>query len=277
MAISIITRNATIILSGTFLDNKWSDCIGLLSLLEGHPFADAKLFDETFASLSETGKPQHPTTTRIKRIQKFLMGVAIAHPKRILQLAAVDDQDIESNLSSEEAAESNALHEHYSKAVSQYPREKIIIFALTTAVLDLVAIVLNSRGVTVFKYDGRLSTDSRDTILLGSRPLQTQANTPYSSQLWPGGIGLDVPEVSIVIQMEPWWNVNWEEQALGRAYRHGQTKVVKRRRLIATNAATDQKLLSIQRGKNKVNKDILECIVGEDEEEIDIPVVFTGS
>ena len=33
-----------------------------------------------------------------------------------------------------------------------------------------------------------------------------------------GGVGLDVYEASIMIQIEAWWNLNWERQVLGRMH-----------------------------------------------------------
>lgn len=112
-AISSIPRSATIMLSGTFLDNKWRDCIGPISLLQGHPFADSTVFNATFASRTRKGKLRDPTSTRIKRIQKFLMAITIAHPKSLLGLKPVDFEDVNFDLNGEEERLSNEYFQKY--------------------------------------------------------------------------------------------------------------------------------------------------------------------
>lgn len=117
-AISRLYRNATIILSGTFLDNKWGDCIGPLSLLKSHPFGDSTVFNATFASRTSSGKLRDPHAGRIKRIQKFLMAVTIVHPKTLLGLDPVDYEDVGFDLSEHEEKVSNDYFDQYRQALA---------------------------------------------------------------------------------------------------------------------------------------------------------------
>lgn len=151
----------------------------------------------------------------------------------------------------------------------------MMIFSMSTAVLDLVEIVLQEVGVGCFKFDGRFSSKVRNESLESFQAC-TETGKPLLITALAGGVGLDIFQASIVIQMEAWWNINWEIQAQGRAHRCNQTKRVKHRRLMAWNADADQNLVATQKVKDRVNQKILSVIVREDHEPPKIPVVFPG-
>lgn len=147
---------------------------------------------------------------------------------------------------------------------------------MSTAVLDLVEIVLEQRGVSVFRFDGRFSSKTRKANLDAFKASSRQPPNPLLTTALSGGVGLDIYEASIMIQMEAWWNVNWEHHTIGRLHRHGQTKQVKCRKLMANNALADGNLRDTQNKKDKVNQRILEVLVREDHKAPEIPVVFPG-
>ena len=70
-----------------------------------------------------------------------------------------------------------------------------------------------------------------------------------------------------MIQIEAWWNLNWERQALGRMHRQDQTREVKYRRLVAENALADSKLLSCQTKKDMVNQRLMRSLSRGDRED----------
>ena len=92
-------RRATIVVSGTFLDNRYTDCIGPLSFLENHPFANQSVFNAAFVSRNVTGKVM-PSPAPLKRrwLEKLLMGVAIVRPDSIISLKPPFCEDIHFNL-----------------------------------------------------------------------------------------------------------------------------------------------------------------------------------
>merc|ERR1719502_2004245 len=66
-----------------------------------------------------------------------------------------------------------------------------------------------------------------------------------------GGEGLNLQEASHVMVLEPWWNPAVEAQAIQRAHRIGQKRVVKAIRFI-TNGTIEEKMLELQEKKRLV-------------------------
>ena len=63
-----------------------------------------------------------------------------------------------------------------------------------------------------------------------------------------GGLGLNLACANRVISIDPWWNHSIEQQAFGRVFRLGQTKVTHFVRLFAKNTV-DYRILSLQGDK----------------------------
>ncbi|KAI9764339.1 MAG: hypothetical protein M1835_007597 [Candelina submexicana] len=246
MALSQIYRSVTVMLSGTFLDNKWSDCLGALTLLRGHPFTDVKTFTKAFASRSKSGKFRDPTPTRMKRIKKLLMGLVVARPASLLNIPGLDFDN-----------------------VKDYPGEKILIFSELTSVLDIVEVILRQVGIEALRYDGRVGTVQREVTMDAFR----DKDRPMLISAGAGGVGLNLPQASIVIQLEIWWNLNVEKQAYKRAHRPGQTKIVKVRRLLAENGSVDAMMLSNQTKKDKLDQAIADGLIRDDRTAPEVPVL----
>jgi hypothetical protein len=64
-------------------------------------------------------------------------------------------------------------------------------------------------------------------------------------------------QASIVIITEHQWNNNTEKQAISRAYRQGQEKVVKAFILDGINSEMDQVVLSVKTRKIRVNEALM--------------------
>jgi SNF2 family DNA or RNA helicase len=77
---------------------------------------------------------------------------------------------------------------------------------------------------------------------------------------------LNIQHASIVIIAEPQWNRNTEAQAISRAYRQGQSKVVKALILHGRNSAIDNLVLHIQKRKTSINTDLMGPLIRKPEE-----------
>ena len=140
-----------------------------------------------------------------------------------------------------------------------------MIYSMSTAVLDLIEIILNQDGTLVYRFDGRFDQTTRNASLAAFR--KGNAGRPLLITFSSGGVGLDIYEASIMIQIEAWWNLKWKRQALGRMHRQGQTREVKYRRLVAENALADSKLLSCHTRNDRVNQRLMKSLARGDRED----------
>lgn len=68
-------------------------------------------------------------------------------------------------------------------------------------------------------------------------------------QVEAGGVGLNMQAASVVILTEPQWKPSTEEQAIARAHRMGQVRMVQVHRLLA-KGSIDERIREIQQGKS---------------------------
>ena len=92
---------------------------------------------------------------------------------------------------------------------------------------------LRLNGFTSKLYNGSMSRAKRDAILEG---FKTGAHTSkvLIVQIMAGGVGLNLQEFSNVFIASPDWNPTNEIQAISRAHRYGQTKIVTVHKYILT-------------------------------------------
>jgi SNF2 family DNA or RNA helicase len=74
-------------------------------------------------------------------------------------------------------------------------------------------------------YNGQMNQEERRVVLETSKA--TQEKTVLLIQLQAGGVGLNLQEYDRVLFVSPWWTSAMMDQAIARAVRMGQTKVVK--------------------------------------------------
>lgn len=84
-AIKSLSYASVIMVSGTFLANRWTDVYGLIDFLPGHPIDSMSTFLRIFATKVE-GKWRDPPSTKQNRLIKFLMAFTIARPSSLLAL-----------------------------------------------------------------------------------------------------------------------------------------------------------------------------------------------
>ena len=88
---------------------------------------------------------------------------------------------------------------------------------------------LSARGLVedenILFYNGSMTQKERAAVLLHSK--QSTETTVMIIQLQAGGVGLNLQEYDRIIFMSPWWTSALMDQAIARAVRMGQKKVVK--------------------------------------------------
>ena len=117
------------------------------------------------------------------------------------------------------------IEEDYTNANTDI--HKYIIFCqfneeaslLRESLLDLI------KDENILFYNGSMTQKERAAVLLHSK--QSIETTVMIIQLQAGGVGLNLQEYDRIIFMSPWWTSALMDQAIARAVRMGQKKVVK--------------------------------------------------
>ena len=101
------------------------------------------------------------------------------------------------------------------------------MFSSTLNFLDIVAQIMRSiYDVTPFRYDGTVKPHFRQKVErdhVVAHPKFLMFITAGA-----GGVGLNLTAASTVVQLELWWNLKNERQAVCRIHRLGQTYNAKR-------------------------------------------------
>ena len=90
--------------------------------------------------------------------------------------------------------------------------------------MDFIQQSLINQGVKVFRLDGSVSNDNRNTQVNEFKACKVRC--AFVIQIKAGGQGLNLQEATRVYIMAPSWNPATELQAIGRSHRTGQTKQV---------------------------------------------------
>ena len=85
---------------------------------------------------------------------------------------------------------------------------------------------------------------------------QNEAVPLFLISLKAGGTGLNLTKASVVIHLDPWWNISAQNQATDRAHRIGQEDTVQVFNLITKNTI-EEKILKLQEIKNKLLDDLI--------------------
>ncbi|KAI4781960.1 hypothetical protein E4T52_03127 [Aureobasidium sp. EXF-3400] len=101
--------------------------------------------------------------------------------------------------------------------------DKVLIFSQSIPSLNFLDHMLSSMGLRYGRIQGDIAQDKREKVL------KSMANGKLDVLLIStraGGLGLNIQQANRVIIFDFAFNPTWEEQAIGRAYRLGQTKPV---------------------------------------------------
>ncbi len=121
---------------------------------------------------------------------------------------------------------------------------KVLIFSQFVSYLRLVRDLLNEEKTSYCYIDG--SSQDRDAQV---KSFQTDpTRRVFLISLKAGGYGLNLTAADHVILLDPWWNPAVESQAIDRAHRIGQQRVVTAYRL-AIRGTVEERILALQAKK----------------------------
>ncbi|KAF7347362.1 ISWI chromatin-remodeling complex ATPase ISW2 [Mycena venus] len=124
--------------------------------------------------------------------------------------------------------------------------EKVLIFSQWTDMLDLVEDHMVLRNYAYVRLDGSVARARREMVI---RMFQRDdsKHQVFLISTKAGGLGINLTKASTCILCDSDWNPQNDLQAVARAHRIGQTKVVKLYRLICRASVEDQMLDRIRR------------------------------
>lgn len=121
---------------------------------------------------------------------------------------------------------------------------KVLVFSQFVQYLKLVRAKLDEQGIDYGYIDG--SSNDREAQV---KAFQTDPNRKvFLISLKAGGYGLNLTAADHVILLDPWWNPAVESQAIDRAHRIGQQRVVTAYRL-AMRGTVEERILALQQKK----------------------------
>jgi SNF2 family DNA or RNA helicase len=115
-----------------------------------------------------------------------------------------------------------------SDGTPQESLHKYIVFCQFNEEMSLMRDYLLERGLAkdehILMYHGGMTQAERTAVLAHSK--KTTETTVLLLQLQAGGVGLNLQEYDRVLFVSPWWTAALMDQAIARAVRMGQNKVV---------------------------------------------------
>lgn len=129
-----------------------------------------------------------------------------------------------------------------------------LIFSQFTGMLSLIEEELAGQGLSSYLITGATPVAQRQQL---TKAFNKGSRDAFLMSLKAGGVGLNLTGADTVILVDLWWNPAVEMQAISRAHRMGQEKVVQVYRLI-TKGSIEEKILLLQEKKRHLIKDVLE-------------------
>ena len=128
---------------------------------------------------------------------------------------------------------------------------RMLVFSQFTEMLGLIGRELGYRGVPYFYLDGKTPSAER---VERCRRFNEGERDMFLISLKAGGTGLNLTGADTVILYDLWWNPAVEQQAMDRAHRIGQKKVVQVIRLVTQGSVEDKMYELQQRKKNLIDE-----------------------
>ncbi|XP_022718724.1 TATA-binding protein-associated factor BTAF1-like isoform X2 [Durio zibethinus] len=131
-------------------------------------------------------------------------------------------------------------------------QHRVLIFAQHKALLDIIERDLfhtHMKNVTYLRLDGSVESEKRFDVVKAFNSDPTIDALLLTTHV--GGLGLNLTSADTLIFMEHDWNPMRDHQAMDRAHRLGQRKVVNVHRLIM-RGTLEEKVMSLQRFKVSV-------------------------
>jgi SNF2 family DNA or RNA helicase len=130
----------------------------------------------------------------------------------------------------------------------------VIVFSQFTSFLDMIKPELKRKDMDYLYLDGQTPLEKRQQII---NQFQEGKCRLFLSSLKAGGLGINLTAANYVILLDPWWNPAIENQAMDRAHRIGQKRVVSVIRLISSQTI-EEKIMRLHETKQNLSDDILE-------------------
>ena len=131
--------------------------------------------------------------------------------------------------------------------------KKILVFSQFTKVLEVISNRFDECNIPYSYLDGK--TNAKDRIKLVEE-FNKNNDKVFLISLKAGGTGLNLTSASIVVHFDPLWNPSVENQAIDRAHRIGQKKVVNVIKLIAKDTV-EERVINLQESKKELIGDII--------------------
>lgn len=149
--------------------------------------------------------------------------------------------------------------EYLRDSIVSHPHEKSLVFCQYLQEMDVIEDMMRDIGVKIFRIDGSVSSQCRADEIEKFR--RTSEHCVFLIQIKSGGVGLNLQEATRVYITAPSWNPATELQAIGRAHRTGQTKVVHVKKLVIRGteevSSIELTMMNLQNHKSIVCSEVL--------------------
>jgi len=139
----------------------------------------------------------------------------------------------------------------------------VLVFSFFSSELELLKGYYDYNNITTGYIKGSDTGDKRTIILDNFRQGKTRI---LFLQYKTGAQGLNLTAANYVFTIEPWWNSTFEDQAVSRAHRSGQTREVTWYRFI-TRLTIEEQILEMARKKKTITKSYINKEIGESKRE----------
>jgi SNF2 family DNA or RNA helicase len=147
------------------------------------------------------------------------------------------------------------------------PGDAILMLDESVFFLEIMEAALSRmhEPVDVFRYDGGQDPAERHQTMQAFA--KASGTRVMLATRGAGGQGLNVQCANVVVRCGPWWKTSWEEQALARSYRPGQTKPVWLYEVSAKGCKVETYKRRLRGKKSKVNQSIMELVTMEEDQQ----------
>lgn len=213
-----------------------------------------------FAALVENGNDNQQMVIMFELLLRLRQ--ASIHPQLVIDgYERKFEEKIEGDWS-----HNSSKHQTLFKMIDDHPEDSTIVFSQFTSEITILETELKNQGLRVMRLDGSNRGGSREEVLDVCQ--SDWEKNPKNRidvllvQIKAGGVGLNLQNFNRVYITSPDWNPANEEQAIARAWRMGQNKKVKVKRLLLKDSmdeisVIDERLMATQEGKRSLYAELL--------------------
>lgn len=154
-------------------------------------------------------------------------------------LAGLSDEKLTQLDTSDRSGKWEAVDDRLDEALAG--TAKVLIFSQFVTYLKAFRQHLDNRGVAYAYLDGSTTDRAEQVTAFQTDPKKRV----FLISLKAGGYGLNLTQADHVFLMDPWWNPAVEAQAIDRAHRFGQNRVVNAYRFVM-RGTVEERVLALQ-------------------------------